>query len=118
LRVFLGVTFCYAGLQKIANPGFFDRTDAASIQAQLAGTARHSPIHALLTPLSHYAVLIGIVIALGELAVGIGTLLGLATRLAALGGLVISFSLFLAVSFHTSPYYTGSDNVFAFAWLP
>jgi thiosulfate dehydrogenase [quinone] large subunit len=118
LRVFLGVTFCYAGLQKIANPGFFDPTHPASIQAQLTGAARRSPIHALLIPLSHYPVLIGIVIALGELAVGIGTLLGLATRLAALGGLVISFGLFLAVSFHTSPYYTGSDIVFVFAWLP
>ena len=118
LRVFLGVTFCFAGLQKLANPGFFDPTDPASIQAQLVGAARRSPIHALLTPLSQHAVLIGVVIALGELAVGIGTLLGVFTRLAALGGLAISFGLFLAVSFHTSPYYTGSDIVFTFAWIP
>jgi len=27
-------------------------------------------------------------------------------------------NLFLAVSFHTSPYYTGSDIVFVFAWMP
>ena len=26
--------------------------------------------------------------------------------------------LFLTVSFHSSPYYTGSDIVFVFAWLP
>ena len=118
LRAFLGITFCLAGLQKLANPDFFNSTNPASIQAQLVGAARRSPIHALLTPLAQHAVLVGIVIALGELAVGIGTLLGLLTRLAALGGLAISFGLFLAVSFHTSPYYTGSDIVFTFAWIP
>jgi thiosulfate dehydrogenase [quinone] large subunit len=37
---------------------------------------------------------------------------------AAVGGLLLSFSLFLAVSFHTSPYFTGADIVFFFAWTP
>ncbi len=37
LRVFLGFTFSFAGLQKLANPGFFDASNPASIQAQLAG---------------------------------------------------------------------------------
>ena len=40
LRAFLGFTFCFAGLQKLANPRFFDAADPASIQAQLAGAAR------------------------------------------------------------------------------
>ncbi len=38
--------------------------------------------------------------------------------IAAIGGLLLSLNLFLAVSFHTSPYYTGSDIVFVFAWMP
>ncbi|MGH3266808.1 MAG: DoxX family protein, partial [Trebonia sp.] len=118
LRAFLGFTFCFAGLQKLANPGFFDASNPASIQAQMLAAARRSPIHALLTPLSHQAVLIGVVIAIAELAVGIGALLGLLTRVAALGGVFVSLNLFLAVSFHTNPYYTGSDIVFVFAWLP
>jgi thiosulfate dehydrogenase (quinone) large subunit len=118
LRAFLGFTFCFAGLQKLANPGFFDAANPASIQAQMAGSERRSPIHALLTPLSHHAVAIGVIMALGELAVGVGALSGFLTRIAALGGFVISINLFLAVSYHTSPYYTGSDIVFAFAWLP
>ncbi len=59
---------------------------------------------------------LGVLIALAELAVGLGTLVGLWTRLAAAGGMIISFSLFLAVSFHSNPYYTGSDIVFTFAW--
>jgi thiosulfate dehydrogenase [quinone] large subunit len=112
------VTFCVAGLQKLANPAFFRASDPASIQAQLAGAARRSPIHSLIAPLAHVAVPLGILIAFAELAVGLGTLLGLWTRLAATGGAVLAFLLFLTVSFHSRPYYTGSDIVFTFAWLP
>src|SRR5476649_274374 len=68
LRAFLGVTFCFAGLQKLANPAFFDAANPASIQAQMAGAARRSPIHAVISPLAHHAALIGAVIALGEVA--------------------------------------------------
>jgi len=118
LRAFLGFTFCFAGLQKLANPRFFDAADPASIQSQLAGAAHRSPIHALIAPLGHVAVLLGILIAFGELAVGVGTLLGLRARLAAAGGIALSLMLFLTVSFHSAPYYTGADIVFAFAWTP
>ena len=118
LRMFLGITFGFAGLQKLANPDFFDASKPASIQAQLAGSARLSPIHSLVGPLTHVAVPLGIVIALGELAIGLGTLLGLWSRAAAVGGLLLSLMLFLTVSYHSHPYYTGSDIVFMFAWTP
>ncbi|HZV25081.1 MAG TPA: DoxX family membrane protein, partial [Acidothermaceae bacterium] len=96
LRLFLGLTFCFAGLQKLANPSFFHASNPGGIQAQMLAASRRSPIHALLTPLAHHAVLIGTVIALGEVAVGVGALLGLLTRIAAFGGLLISLNLFLA----------------------
>ena len=118
LRAFLGFTFCFAGLQKLANPGFFQASNPGSIQAQLAGAARRSPIHALISPLTHLAVPLGLLIAVAELAIGLGTLLGLWQRLAAAGGVALSLMLFLTVSFHASPYYTGADIVFAFAWTP
>jgi thiosulfate dehydrogenase (quinone) large subunit len=118
LRAFLGFTFCFAGLQKLANPAFFDASNPSSIQAQLAGAAKRSPIHGLVGPLAHVAIPLGVLIALSELAAGLGTLLGLWTRIAAAGGAAISLSLFLTVSFHSSPYYTGSDIVFVFAWIP
>jgi thiosulfate dehydrogenase (quinone) large subunit len=118
LRLFLGVTFLYAGLNKLANPDFFRDSSPISIHTQLAGAARTSPIHGLLSHLVSIAPLIGALIALGEVAVGIGTLLGLFSRIAAIGGMLVSLSLFLAVSYHSSPYFTGSDIVFFFAWTP
>jgi len=118
LRLFLGVTFAFAGLQKLANPAFFDARSASSIQSQLIGAARFSPIHSLLHAMVPHAVLIGWVIAYGELAIGIGTLAGLKTRVAAIAGALLSLNLFLAVSFHSSPYFTGADIVFFFAWMP
>jgi len=118
LRAFLGGTFVFAGLQKLANPGFFDASNPTSIQSQLASAARVSPIHTLITHLESSAVPLGVVIALAELAVGAATLVGLWSRVAAVGGMLLSFSLFLTVSYHSRPYYTGSDIVFVFAWTP
>ena len=118
LRLFLGVTFLFAGMQKLANPNFFDPNSPASIQAQLIASSRLSPIHLLTEHLLQFATPLGVVISLGEIAIGIGVLLGLWTRIAALGGMVMSFALFLAVSFHASPYYTGADLVFLFAFVP
>ncbi len=118
LRAFLGFTFCFAGLQKLANPNFFNSRSPISIQAQLIAAERISPLHSLLGHLLQFATPIGILISLGELAVGLGALLGLWTRVAAVGGLILSLMLFLTVSFHSTPYYTGADIVFFFAWMP
>lgn len=60
----------------------------------------------------------GYAIALGELAVGIGALLGLFTRLATLGGALISLSLWLTVSWASDPYYYGNDLPYLMAWTP
>ncbi|HVT66599.1 MAG TPA: Rieske (2Fe-2S) protein [Trebonia sp.] len=118
LRAFLAVTFCFAGLQKLANPRFFDAASPASIQSQMAAARRFSPISSLVGPLSHHAVLVGVLMALGEIAVGLGIASGVAARAAAAGGMVVAISLWLTVSWRSSPYYTGSDLVFAFAFTP
>lgn len=118
LRLFLGVTFAFAGLQKLADASFFRATSPSSIQAQMAGAARLSPVHSLLHTLLPHAVLVGWIIAYGELAIGLGTLLGLKTRIAATAGAFLSLNLFLVVSFHAKPYFTGADIVFLFAWVP
>jgi thiosulfate dehydrogenase (quinone) large subunit len=118
LRIFLGVTFFFAGMQKLANPTFFNAKSPSGIHAQMLASARFSPLHALLTHLVGISTPIGLTIAWAEVFIGLGALFGLWTRVAAVGGAVLSLSLFLAVSFHSSPYYTGADIVFFFAWLP
>jgi thiosulfate dehydrogenase (quinone) large subunit len=118
LRAFLGVTFTYAGLQKLANRFFFQAANPGSIQAQLHASIATSPIGPLIRLSAHAPVLVGLLIAFGELAVGLGTLSGLFGRVAAAGGMALSLLLFLSVSFNTTPYFYGSDIVFFFAWTP
>ena len=118
LRAFLGVTFVFAGLQKLANPNFFSATAPGSFEQQLRGSIITSPLHHLLGAALHAPVLVAVLISLGEIAVGLGTLLGLFGRVAAAGGALLSLSFFLTVSFRDNPYYYGPDIVFLFAWTP
>ena len=118
LRLFLGVTFFFAGCQKLANPDFLRSSSPISIHAQLVGADRSSPIHGLLSHLVSIAPALGLVIALGEVAIGVGIVAGLWMRVAAGAGMLLSFGLFLTISFHSAPFYTGSDIVFFFAWTP
>lgn len=118
LRAFLGMTFCYAGLQKLANPTYLDAAAPTSVQAQMRTFAHTSPIGPLLGLTTHHAGTVGVLIAFGELGVGLGVLLGLWTRIAALGGMLLSVTFLLTVSWNTSPYYYGSDVVFLFAFTP
>ena len=117
-RLFLGVTFAYAGVDKLADRSFFDPAAPTSIHAQLAAVRDTSPLGPLLRALSQHAGTLGVLIALGEIAVGVATLLGVRVRLAAAGGALISLSLLLTVTWATRPYYYGSDVVFLVCWLP
>lgn len=116
LRAFLGITFCYAGLQKLANPAYLDRNSPTSVYAQMHALEHQSPIGPLVSLSTHAPTLVGLLIALGELAVGVGTLFGLLSRIAAAGGMLLALTFFLTVSWNTTPYYYGADIVFVFAW--
>jgi thiosulfate dehydrogenase [quinone] large subunit len=118
LRLFLGLTFAYAGVDKLTDPAFFDPDEPTSIAGQLAAFRQTSPIRPLLGLADDHATAAGVLIALGEIAVGVATLLGVRVRLAALGGALISLSLLLTVTWQTRPYYYGSDIVFLVSWLP
>jgi thiosulfate dehydrogenase (quinone) large subunit len=117
-RLFLGVTFAYAGLDKLSDRSFFDPAAPTSIHSQLSAVRDTSPLGPLLRALSGHAGTLGVLIALGEVAVGVATLLGVRVRLAAAGGALISLSLLLTVTWATRPYYYGSDIVFLVCWLP
>ena len=119
LRIFLGVTFVYAGLDKLVlEPSFFDASSPGSIHSQLQGFATVSPLAPLLETIAiPNAVAIGVLMALGEIAVGLGALTGILYRLAALGGVAISFTLLLTASWAVRPYYLGNDLPYLMGWV-
>ena len=119
LRLFLGVTFLYAGLQKLTDPQFFNPMAPGFIGRQMSGFVHNgSPLSVLLThgAIAHAAPL-GTVIALGELWVGLSALLGLLTRVGALGGLALSLTLYLTATWSVHPYFLGADLPYALCWL-
>lgn len=120
LRLFLGVTFVYAALDKLSDAHFLAGAgDPASFVSQTrAAKAGGSPISFLLGPALDHPTLFALAVAFGELAVGLGTLLGLWGRAAALGGALLSLSLWLTVSWSVSPYYLGNDLAYLMAWTP
>jgi thiosulfate dehydrogenase (quinone) large subunit len=119
VRVYLGFMFIFAGLQKLMNPAFLSFTAPGGLHHQMLGyILGGSPISGLLRQLVPHSTPLGILFALGELGVGIGMALGLWTRIAAIGGMVLSLSLFLAVSFNDSPWYIGADITVFFMFTP
>lgn len=118
LRFFLGVTFIYAGLQKVFDPGFLKPGAATYIGAQLQAFDLHSPIGFLIESIALPApALTGIGVIAAEIAIGLATVLGIATRLAAAAGAMVNFVLFLTASWTIQPYFLGSDGIFTVAWI-
>ncbi|WP_335978164.1 DoxX family membrane protein [Streptomyces sp. CA2R106] len=118
LRIFLGVTFAYAGLDKLTSDTFFTDSANGSLLQTLHGVRDSAAIPGLVDLALKAPHGFGYAIALGELAVGLGVLFGLLGRVAALGGALISLSLWLTVSWATTPYYYGNDLIYLMAWLP
>jgi thiosulfate dehydrogenase [quinone] large subunit len=117
LRAFLGATFTYAGLQKLADPGFLHAGTPDFIGAQLKAFAQGSPIRPLILLAGHVPVLAGVAVGLVEIAVGIATLAGVAPVATASTGLALNLILFLSASWHVHPYFLGSDSIYAVAWI-
>ena len=118
LRLFLGLTFVYASLQKVADPGFLRPGAATSIGTQLNAFTLHSPIAFLIESLALPAPqLTGIGVIIAELLIGAGTLLGIATRWAAAAGAAVNLLFFLTASWTVQPYFLGSDGIYAVAWV-
>ncbi|ALO10508.1 Putative integral membrane protein [Streptomyces venezuelae] len=118
LRLFLGITFVYAGLDKLTDSAFFAADGSGSIGETMRAVRDSSAIPGLVDLALKSPAGFGYAIAFGEIAVGIGTLIGLYARVAALGGALISLSLWLTVSWQVNPYYLGNDLAYLMAWLP
>jgi thiosulfate dehydrogenase (quinone) large subunit len=118
LRLFLGVTFLYAGIQKFTDPQFLHPGTIGFIGRQMSGFARGSPIGSfLLHVVLPHALAFGYLIALGEIAIGLGVLCGFLFRPAAFFGMLLSLIFFFSVTWHVYPYFYGADIVFVFGWL-
>lgn len=119
LRLFLGATFIYAGLQKLTDPQFFSPTAPGFIGHQMSGFVHAgSPLTPLLTAVAvPHAAQFGALIAFCELWVGLSALLGLLTRPGALGGLAISLTFYLTATWTVHPYFLGADLPYALGWL-
>lgn len=118
LRLFLGLTFCYAGLDKLTDSEFLRGDGPTSFRATLTAVRDSAATPWLVDLALKSPSGFGTAIALGELAIGLGALLGLLTRLAALGGFLLSLSLWLTVSWPVEPYYYGNDLPYLMAWTP
>jgi thiosulfate dehydrogenase (quinone) large subunit len=117
MRFFLGITFIYAGIQKITDPGFFTAGSTTYIGTQIENFGRNSPIHFLMTAFAQQAVAVGILTILTEMTIGVLVTVGLFTRIAAVIGLLVNFTFFLTASWTVYPYFLGSDIVFCVCWL-
>lgn len=118
LRAFLAFVFIYGGISKIADNRFLDASSPLSMHASVAAVRNLSPIGGLLGPVEAHSFAFGVLMAAAEMAIGLGMLLGLFTRVAALGGIVITLSLWLTVSWGAQPWFTSADLVYLFAFTP
>lgn len=115
LRIFLGITFVYAGIDKLTDDVFLDAGGPGSLHDTL-DTLPDVAIPALVDLAQKAPTEFGIAISLGEIAVGLGTLAGLWARLAAAGGALISMTLWFTMSWSADPYYYGQDLPYMMAW--
>ena len=118
LRAFVGITFVYAGLQKFFSGDYWSTTSTTGFLASTQAAVDSSPIGFILNHTLEHSGLFAFAIASGELLAGLGLLLGIWTRAAALGAFALSSSFWLTVSWNTHPYFYGSDIVFMAAVIP
>jgi thiosulfate dehydrogenase [quinone] large subunit len=120
LRVFLGGTMLYAGVDKaILDPRFLQPDGVGSIGETLRlFVTAGGPLAPLVSAVAvGQPVLIGAVMAGAQVLVGALLLSGSWVRLGALLGAAISLSLALTASWGVSPYYYGNDLPYLVAFL-
>lgn len=111
------MTFVYAGVQKFLDRGFLHAGSPTYIGTQLRGFAVGTPAAPLMRLLDRAPFLVGIGVALTEIAVGLAVLVGIGLLVASLVGFSINVILWLSATWHVRPYFIGSDSIYAVAWL-
>jgi thiosulfate dehydrogenase [quinone] large subunit len=118
MRLWLGITWVYAGWSKASDAGFLTKGSTTFIGTQLSGYSTQSPLpdFAFNTLIEH-PIQVGAFVMVSEFSIGIATLLWVAPTLAAFAGFSMSLGLWLASSFHVNPYFLASDTAYAVLWL-
>jgi Rieske Fe-S protein/uncharacterized membrane protein YphA (DoxX/SURF4 family) len=117
MRIWLGVTWIYAGFDKASDPGFLKTGSSSFIGTQLLAFSDNSPIGFVFDKLAESATQVGIFIMLAEFAIGIATLLWIAPTWAAFGGFAMSLTLWLASTWSVKPYFLASNSAYTILWL-
>ncbi len=117
MRLWLGITWIYAGWNKATDAGFLTRGSTTFIGTQLSAYSTQSPVGFAFNKLIEHSILVGGFVMIAEFAIGLATLLWVAPRLSAFGGFAMSVGLWLASSFHANPYFLASDSAYAVLWL-
>jgi thiosulfate dehydrogenase [quinone] large subunit len=118
LRLFLGGTFLYAGLDKLLDPSFLAASGIGSIGEQLHAFVRTSPLAPFVQALAlPQPILIGLGMSLLEIAIGLGALSGWLFRASAAAGAAVAILFWLTASWSTTPYFLGADLPYAAGWL-
>ena len=116
LRLWLGITWVYAGWYKATDPQFLTPNTSGYIGTQLANYQLNSPISFLLRHMVEHAGIVGLFVMLSEFAIGFATLSGFMLVYASLGGLLMSATLWLSASWTVKPYFLGSDTAYMVMW--
>jgi nitrite reductase/ring-hydroxylating ferredoxin subunit/uncharacterized membrane protein YphA (DoxX/SURF4 family) len=116
LRLWLGITWVYAGWYKATDPQFLTPNTSGYIGTQLANYQLNSPISFLLRHMVEHAGIVGLFVMLSEFAIGFATLTGFMLVYASLGGLLMSATLWLSASWTVKPYFLGSDTAYMVMW--
>jgi Rieske Fe-S protein len=117
MRIWLGVTWIYAGFDKASDPGFLKAGSSTFIGGQLSAYAQSSPVGFVINKVLEYSTQMGIFVMFAEFAIGFATLLWIAPTWAAFGGFAMSLSLWLASSWNVKPYFLASDSAYTILWL-
>src|ERR1700728_580097 len=120
MRVWLGIMWIQAGVAKLwgaENPGFLHNSGAGVAGFASHGTPAYSWwgsfLHGFVVPNSGW---IGILVAVGEFAVGIGLCLGLLTRVAALASLALLFTYVMSGTASVCAFYALFAIVILATW--
>lgn len=126
VRLYLGWEWIHAGLEKLMNPAWFGSQAGTAITGFFNGSlaktgGAHPDVQAFYANFLQgvaipNAELFSYLIVFGEIAVGLGLILGIFTGVAAFFGAVMNFNFMFAGSVSLNPYWALMEIFLVLAW--